>query len=136
MDDSDHNLVQHDEAQADAAYEILPVATLNAANRVGAQSVAEQCGVVRVELPPADAIPRITSGAESRAGAHPWQATLRVKGRDASYHWCGAVVVSRFHLLTAAHCLREFPLATYIVRVGDYAIGTYITSSVNPPMHE
>ena len=56
-------------------------------------------------------------------GAHPWQATVRVRGKDSSFHWCGAVLISRRHLLTAAHCLREFPLATYLIRVGDFALG-------------
>ena len=62
-------------------------------------------------------------GIQSRSGAHPWQASVRVRGRDKTFHWCGAVVISRFHVLTAAHCLREFPVATYVVRVGDYALG-------------
>ncbi len=61
----------------------------------------------------------------SRFGAHPWQASIRVRGREETYHWCGAVIISHYHLLTAAHCLREFPLATYIVRVGDFALGDY-----------
>ena len=85
-----------------------------------------ECGVASVAARPPggeQATPRITGGATSRAGAHPWQATVRVRGRDASYHWCGAVVVSRNHVLTAAHCLREFPLSTYLVRVGDFSLG-------------
>lgn len=65
----------------------------------------------------------LPGGIQSRIGAHPWQATLRVRGKDKTYHWCGAAIVSHFHVLTAAHCLRDFPLATYLVRVGDYAIG-------------
>ena len=60
------------------------------------QSASSICGEVRVELPPPDAIPRITGGAQSRVGAHPWQATLRVRARGTTtYHWCGAVIVSR-----------------------------------------
>ena len=64
-------------------------------------------------------------GIRSKAGVHPWQASVRVRGKDKTYHWCGAVIISRHHVLTAAHCLREFPVATYIVRVGDYALGNY-----------
>ncbi len=105
---------------ADDVFEVLPVATLHALNQQGEENT---CVEVRVEFPPPDAIPRITGGARARAGAHPWQASLRVRGRDATYHWCGAAIVGRFHILTAAHCLREFPLATYFIRVGDDAIG-------------
>lgn len=86
----------------------------------------DECGKVRVNLPPADspeAAPRITGGGATRAGEHPWQATIRVRGKERSYHWCGAVIVTRYHLLTAAHCLKEFPKSSYMVRVGDFAQG-------------
>lgn len=68
------------------------------------------------------AVPRITGGSTTRPGAHPWQASIRVRGRDKTYHWCGAAIVSHYHVVTAAHCLREFPQSTYLVRVGDWAL--------------
>lgn len=87
------------------------------------EELSEGCGIVSVTSSDTDTIPRISGGTASKAGSHPWQATVRVRGREKSYHWCGAVVVSRRHLLTAAHCLREFPLSTYLIRVGDFALG-------------
>ena len=54
-----------------------------------------------------------------------------MRGKDSSFHWCGAVVISRRHLLTAAHCLREFPLSTYLIRVGDFALGEPLMGSIS-----
>ena len=111
------------EPNPDDQYELLPQATVNSLNTQG--STFAQCGLVRIEVNNEDnleAIPRITGGRTSRAGEHPWQASIRVRGKNRSYHWCGAVIISRFHVLTAAHCLREFPLSTYLVRVGDFAL--------------
>ena len=44
---------------------------------------------------------------------------IRVKGQKQNYHWCGATIISRFHLITAAHCLKDFSKSSYLVRVGD-----------------
>ena len=49
-------------------------------------------------------------------GYHPWQASIRIRGRDQTYHWCGATIINRFYVITAAHCLRDFPMDTYFVR--------------------
>ena len=65
---------------------------------------------------------KFTGGTGAIRGEHPWQASIRVRGRDRSYHWCGATIISHFHLITAAHCLRDFPKDTYFVRVGDHLL--------------
>ncbi|XP_049296853.1 uncharacterized protein LOC125770861 [Anopheles funestus] len=59
---------------------------------------------------------RVVHGSETVYGHHPWQASLRVK----TLHWCGAVLITRYHVLTAAHCLIGYPKSTYRVRIGDY----------------
>ena len=61
-------------------------------------------------------------GSEAYYGDHPWQASLRIRGHDQTYHWCGAALISHFHLITAAHCLKDFPLKQYLVRVGDHEL--------------
>uniref|UniRef100_A0A6E8VNT9 Scavenger receptor class A n=1 Tax=Anopheles coluzzii TaxID=1518534 RepID=A0A6E8VNT9_ANOCL len=64
---------------------------------------------------------RVVHGSETVYGHHPWQASLRVK----TMHWCGAVLITRYHVLTAAHCLIGYPKSTYRVRIGDYHTAAY-----------
>lgn len=64
---------------------------------------------------------RVISGTRTKRGYHPWQATIRAKGRNGkSSHWCGAVIISKYHILTAAHCLIGFPKGAYLIRLGDH----------------
>ena len=47
---------------------------------------------------------------------------IRLRGPDGkTYHNCGAVIISPFHVLTTAHCMYKFrdQLNIYYVRVGD-----------------
>merc|ERR1712126_466721 len=56
---------------------------------------------------------RIIHGEMSKRGAWPWQVSLQLTtarvGRIG--HWCGAVLLSEYWLLTAAHCVQN-PLVT------------------------
>ena len=66
--------------------------------------------------------PRIRGGDSAFYGDHPWQASIRIKGFNESYHWCGATIISHFHLISAAHCLKDFPKSSYFIRVGDHSL--------------
>ncbi|KAI4492325.1 hypothetical protein M0802_009835 [Mischocyttarus mexicanus] len=63
---------------------------------------------------------RVVHGSIAPKGTYPWQASIRVRGHSRSNHWCGAVVLSPLHILTAAHCLEGYNKGTYFVRAGDY----------------
>nr|XP_018903702.1 PREDICTED: uncharacterized protein LOC109034806 [Bemisia tabaci] len=53
-------------------------------------------------------------------GTYPWQASLRVRAGTQTIHWCGAIVISSLHILTAGHCLEDYSKGAYYVRVGDH----------------
>ncbi|XP_066599757.1 uncharacterized protein teq isoform X5 [Prorops nasuta] len=63
---------------------------------------------------------KVVRGSVAPKGSYPWQASIRVRGHSRSSHWCGAVVISPLHVLTAAHCLEGYNKGTYFVRAGDY----------------
>ncbi|XP_039312478.1 uncharacterized protein LOC105203625 isoform X3 [Solenopsis invicta] len=63
---------------------------------------------------------KVIHGSIAPRGTYPWQASIRVRGHSRSNHWCGAVIISPVHVLTAAHCLEGYNKGTYFVRAGDY----------------
>lgn len=63
---------------------------------------------------------KVVRGNIAPKGSYPWQASIRVRGYSKSNHWCGAVIISPLHVLTAAHCLEGYNKKTYFVRAGDY----------------
>lgn len=85
----------------------------------------DHCGLIRVPDHPEDyddqPVFKVIGGKEAKRGHHPWQATLRVRGQNGkSSHWCGAVLISKTHVLTAAHCLIGFTKNAYFIRLGDH----------------
>ncbi|XP_074104804.1 uncharacterized protein LOC141531154 isoform X2 [Cotesia typhae] len=63
---------------------------------------------------------KVVRGSVAPKDSYPWQASIRVRGHSRSNHWCGAVVISPLHVLTAAHCLEGYNKGTYFIRAGDY----------------
>ncbi|KAE8606686.1 hypothetical protein XENTR_v10010819 [Xenopus tropicalis] len=60
---------------------------------------------------------RIVGGRESKKGQHPWTVSLKRNGK----HFCGGILVSRRHVLTASHCLLDRNVKSYIrVFFGEY----------------
>ncbi|KAK8387743.1 hypothetical protein O3P69_018320 [Scylla paramamosain] len=67
---------------------------------------------------------RIIGGLLSTTGAWPW--AVAVKDKYGS-HYCGGVLISSRHILTAAHCIEHPDLADRLplkVTVGDYDLST------------
>ncbi|RCN43138.1 scavenger receptor cysteine-rich domain protein [Ancylostoma caninum] len=69
-------------------------------------NVSGSCGLRRVSGVARDPIvvryARVVGGFETAAGAFPWTAAVKAKATGA--HHCGASVLDRTHLITAAHC--------------------------------
>nr|XP_023016529.1 neurotrypsin-like [Leptinotarsa decemlineata] len=63
---------------------------------------------------------RVVSGSVARKGDYPWQAALKIKVKETSVHWCGAVIISSKWVLTAAHCLQGYTKGAYIIVAGEY----------------
>ncbi|UMM29812.1 hypothetical protein L5515_011987 [Caenorhabditis briggsae] len=98
------------------------LARISCISQNGLASVS-QCGHRYVEVNARDAarsrIARVVGGFETVPGAFPWTAALRNKETKA--HHCGASILDRTHLITAAHCFEEDERVTsYEVVVGDW----------------
>ncbi|XP_032783777.2 uncharacterized protein LOC116921556 isoform X1 [Daphnia magna] len=82
-----------------------------------------KCGLRMVDDNPINTLgqPKIVKGEPTKPGAYPWQVGVRVRnsGRGDN-HWCGATIISEHFILTAAHCMEDFPKGLYVLRVGDY----------------
>ncbi len=84
------------------------------------QSSAEQCGIAGVEFKPSAPVAKVAGGQTAAPGSQPWTASIRVRGSTKSIHWCGAAIIGEHHLLTAAHCVEDYPKDVYVIRVGDW----------------
>ncbi|KAJ9573658.1 hypothetical protein L9F63_008999, partial [Diploptera punctata] len=69
-----------------------------------------ECGVPRITIQK-----RIIGGNEAYFGEFPWQAHIRIAG-----YQCGGVLVSRWYVATAAHCIHRARLKDITVFLGEY----------------
>ncbi|CAI4227910.1 unnamed protein product [Auanema sp. JU1783] len=81
------------------------------------------CGRRKVEVnakdPARERLARVVGGFETAAGAFPWTAAVKVRSNAA--HHCGASILDRTHLITAAHCFEDDRRpSTYYVVAGDW----------------
>ena len=80
-----------------------------------------QCGMATIQEQPKTPFRRVAGGMSATQGAHPWAASIRLKGTSqTTFHHCGAVVLSEFYILTAGHCMEQYPRNVLRVRVGDW----------------
>ena len=81
-----------------------------------------QCGKPHVQDNPGFPVARIAGGLQTPPGAQPWAVSIRLHGQSSnkSYHWCGGVLLSEFHVLTVAHCMEDYPKDVYRIRLGDW----------------
>jgi len=58
-----------------------------------------ECGLRRIRMP------KVAYGHDTVLGAYPWQARVKVPCNATHTFSCGGVLVSRQHIVTAAHCM-------------------------------
>jgi len=63
---------------------------------------------------------RIVGGGTASIAEWPWQVSLRQYSRGRAKHKCGAALVSRSWIITAAHCVKGLKPRNLVVRLGEY----------------
>jgi len=67
----------------------------------------------------------IFGGRSSMRESWPWAVLLGARQADGSIKWlCGGTLLSKRHVLTAAHCRQFVPLDQLVVRVGEHDLST------------
>lgn len=67
--------------------------------------------------------PKITGGRPADPGEWPWMAALLRRGPANAF--CGGVLITDRHVLTAAHCTRKYRANEVFVRLGEYDFRNY-----------
>ncbi|GFS82969.1 plasma kallikrein [Nephila pilipes] len=61
---------------------------------------------------------RIVGGADAYKGEFPWAVSVRLL----TTHFCGGVIISKYWVLTAAHCVKRYSARYFRVRQGESAV--------------
>jgi len=65
--------------------------------------------------------PKIVGGENASVGEFPYQVSIKVwevNNVSLNMHFCGGFIVDETHVVTAAHCLRDFPVTLMEVVAG------------------
>lgn len=54
---------------------------------------------------------RVVGGRASQPGSWPWMVSMRLRHREPNGHTCGGSILNRNFIVTAAHCVKEYPNA-------------------------
>ncbi|XP_050533340.1 uncharacterized protein LOC126901133 [Daktulosphaira vitifoliae] len=119
--DEDVSVICHLDRKQKNDTVILPKYEIITNKKLLKEYLPTQCGKKIVSLEKSKIQMRIASGFTSERGVHPWQASIRSKTPSGQMaHVCGAVIISEYHVMTAAHCVRDLDKDVYYVRIGDY----------------
>jgi len=66
----------------------------------------------------------VIGGQEAKKGQFPFMASFFHTLRNENYNFCGGVLITRRHVLTAAHCFAEIKSALYKSKRVDVRVGT------------
>uniref|UniRef100_A0A6B0V864 Putative serine protease n=1 Tax=Ixodes ricinus TaxID=34613 RepID=A0A6B0V864_IXORI len=79
----------------------------------------ENCGLPEKQPDHSDSVikERILNGMDAIPGAWPWQVEVRYSDR----HICGGALIGPQYVLTSAHCLTEWELLFFRIRLGSYS---------------
>ncbi|XP_042899836.1 acrosin isoform X2 [Parasteatoda tepidariorum] len=58
---------------------------------------------------------RIVGGRKAKENEFPWMASLQVRTSSGLFHTCGAVLITKEWLVTAAHCIKKLVLLVYMI---------------------
>lgn len=110
------------------------------------QEFPQQCGRPSIEPLEGNLEDKISGGKASLAGSWPWAVSLRLLSKEPVGHMCGAVIINRQWILSAAHCLSPEPnLRNWLAVFGQhekldhsskFRVERYLTNAFIAPDYE